>query len=186
MTDVHLDRHRAECERLGCAEFFDQLIEDGNNSGFAAMLAQRRPPGSKGTDRAFLEGTHGWADKMWTANARDIHSMAKKAGISTQGKIYKGGLGRPNDPMAWVSSTSDVLAAAKAKGLTCSGAVNYQAPKQQPKRKALADDIRDNYVGNILAAEPKTLEKVKKNPKAINEVRERVVEKHGNKRAKNG
>ena len=63
MTDVHLNRHRAECERLGCAEFFDQLIEEGNNPGFAAMLAQRRPPGTKGTDRTFLEGSHHWADK---------------------------------------------------------------------------------------------------------------------------
>ena len=185
MTDVHLVRHRAECERLGCVEFFDHLIEEGNNSGFAAMLAQRRPPGSKGTDRTFLEGAHNSMDKVGAYSRDRMLKMAKKAGISTQGKVYKGGIGRPDDPMAWVSGTSDVLAACKAKGLTCTGAVNYQAPKQQAKKKDLADDIRDSYVGKILATEPKTLEKVKKNPKTINEVRERVVAKHGNKRAGN-
>ena len=42
-------------------------------------------------------------------------------------------------------------------------------------------DIRDTYVGKILATEPRTRERVKKNPKAIREVRERVVEKHGKK-----
>ena len=177
MPDVHLDRHRAECERLGCVEFFDHLIEEGNNSGFAAMLAQRRPPGSKGTDRAFLEGTHGWADKMWKANAKSIHDIAKKAGIATQGKVYKGGLGKPNDPMAWVSSTSDVLAAAKAKGYTVTGAVNYQAPAQQPKRKKMADDIAADYMQRELAADPALVEKVKKKPKKLMELKEKVVEK---------
>jgi len=181
MPDVHLNRHRAECERLGCAEFFDQLIEEGNNPGFAAMLAQRRPPGTKGTDRTFLEGSHHWADKMGKTNRKHVFEQAKKAGISTQGKVYKGGIGKPNDPMAWVSSSGDVLAACKEKGFSCEGAVNYKAPAQRPKRKALADDIRDGYVRGILAKEPKTLEKVKKNPKAIREVQERVVSKHGKK-----
>jgi hypothetical protein len=178
MPDVHLDRHRAECERLGCVDFFDHLIEEGNNSGFAAMLAQRRPPGSKGTDRAFLEGTHGWADRMWPVNARNIHSIAKKAGISTQGKIYKGGLGRPNDPMAWISSAGDVLAAAKAKGYTVTGAVNYQAPAQQPKRIKMADDVAHDYMRRELAADPALAEKVKKKPKKLMELKEKVVEKH--------
>lgn len=181
MTDAHLDRHRAECKRLGCVEFFDHLIEEGNNSGFAAMLAQRRPPGALGTDRAFLEGSHHWADKMWSNNAKDVHAIAKKAGISTQGKVYKGGLGRPDDHMAWVSGRDDVIAACKAKGLSSTGSVNYQAPEQKPKRIALAEDIRDGYVRGILATEPKTREKVKKNPKAIKEVQERVVAKHGKK-----
>ena len=181
MTDPHLDRHRSECKRLGCVEFFDQLIEEGNNSGFAAMLAQRRPSGTKGTDRAFLEGSHHAMDKVGRYSRDRMLKMAKKAGISTQGKVYKGGIGRPDDPMAWVSGRDDVLAACKAKGLTCSGSVNYKAPEKQPKRKALADDIRDGFVGNILATEPRTLEKVKKNPRAINEVRERVIERHGKK-----
>lgn len=181
MTDPHFDRHRRDCEQMGCVEFFDQLIEEGNNSGFAAMLAQRRPSGTKGTDRAFLEGSHHAMDKVGSFSRDHMLKMAKKAGISTQGKVYKGGIGRPDDPMAWVSGRDDVLAACKAKGLTCSGSVNYQAPEKQPKRKVLADDIRDGFVGNILATEPRTLEKVKKNPRAINEVRERVMEKHGKK-----
>jgi hypothetical protein len=115
---------------------------------------------------------------MWPVNARDIHSIAKKAGISTQGKIYKGGLGRPNDPMAWISSTSDVLAAAKAKGYTVTGAVNYQAPAQQPKRKKMADDIAVDYMRREMIADPALAAKVKEKPKKLVELKEKVVEKY--------
>tara|TARA_R110002020_G_scaffold187527_5_gene385966 strand:+ start:990 stop:1535 length:546 start_codon:yes stop_codon:yes gene_type:complete len=178
------ERFKAECEERGpeCAEFYESLISKGNNPGFAAMLAQQSPCGTKGTDRAFLEGSHSYMDTMWPDNRTRLLETAKKAGISTQGKIYKGGIGGPSDPMAWVSTRGDVLAACKAKGLTCSGSVNYKAPEPEPKKKnPLADDIRDTYVGKILATEPRTRERVKKNPKAIREVRERVVEKHGKK-----
>jgi len=178
------ERFKAECEERGpeCVKFYESLINKGNNPGFAAMLAQQRPCGTKGTDRAFLEGSHHYMDRMWPENRTKLLKIAKRAGISTAGKVYKGGIGHANDPMAWVSTRGDVLAACKAKGLSCTGSVNYQAPKQQPKTKALADDIRDTYVGRILATEPRTREKVKKNPKAIHEVRERVVEKHGRKK----
>ena len=182
MPDVHMDRHRAECERLGCAEFFDQLIEEGNNAGFAAMLAQRRPPGTKGTDRTFLEGSHNWADKMGKTNRKHIFEQAKKAGISTQGKVYKGGIGKPNDPMAWVSNSGDVLAACKEKGFSCEGAVNYKAPERRIKKKRLADDIAHGYMQKELAGDPSLREKVKKNPKKLVELKEKVVDKHGSKK----
>jgi hypothetical protein len=177
------DRFKSECEERGpaCAEFYDSLIDKGSNPGFAAMLALQQPCGTKGTDRTFLENTHGWADRMWPDNAKQLHKIAKRAGISTQGKIYKGGLGGASDPMAWVSDTSDVLAAAKAKGYTVTGAVEYDAPKQRPKRKRLAADIRETYVAKELMRDPGLAEKARKNPKKLQELREKVVEKHSRK-----
>ena len=177
------ERFKTECEERGpaCVEFYDSLIDKGSNPGFAAMLALQQPCGTKGTDRTFLEGSTVWADRMWKVNAKSIHDIAKKAGISTQGKMYKGGLGRPNDPMAWVSSTSDVLAAAKAKGYTVTGAVEYQAPKQQPKRRRLAADVRDDFVARKLMSDPSLAEKVRKSPKKLREVQEQIVEKHSKK-----
>ena len=180
MTDQHLDRHRRECEEMGCVEFFDRLVGEGKNSGFAAMLAQRRPSGTKGTDRAFLEGSHGAMDKVGKFSRERMLKMAKKAGISTQGKVYKGGLGRPDDHMAWVSGRDDVLAACKAKGLTCSGSVNYKSPEQEPKRKKIAEDIVQNFMAVEVAKDPGLREKVQKNRNQRMELREKVIEKHGN------
>ena len=179
---MSLERYRAECDSLGCVEFYDRLITEGNNPGFAAMLAQRRPPGTKGTDRSFLEGSHDWSRSMGRTNRRHIFAEAKKAGISTQGKVYKGGIGKPNDPMAWVSSASDVLAACKEKGFSCQGAVNYKAPERQIKKKRLADDLAHGYMQRELASDPSLREKVKKNPKKLIELKEKVIDKHGSKK----
>lgn len=175
------ERYKKQCEKHGeyCLEFYEELIEAGNQPGFAAMLAMRQPPGTKGTERAFLEGMTSWADNMHQGNRRKIFDAAKKAGISTEGKIYKGGLGRPDDAMAWISTQDDVREVCKIKGLTCSGSVNYKAPEQAPKKKRrMAKDLQDKYVAMELQNSPSLQEKVKKNPKAIKQVREQVIEKH--------
>ena len=105
------------------------------------------------------------------------------AAIRTEWNIYKGGLGKPSDPMAWISPQDDVKEVCKIKGYTCSGAVNYKAPdREPPKKKRIAKDIRDRYVAQELASNPSLMEKVKKNPKRIKEVQEKVTEKHTKKR----
>ena len=108
------ERYRKQCEEAGRVDFYEHLILEGNNPGFAAMLAMQRPAGTKGTERAFLEGQQHWADKISHDCATELHRQAKNAGISTQGKKYIGGLGRPTDKMAWVSTQDDVSAALKA------------------------------------------------------------------------
>ncbi|MBR50186.1 MAG: hypothetical protein CMA83_01215 [Euryarchaeota archaeon] len=172
------ERHRAESERLGVLDFFEDLIDKGNNPGFAAMLAQRQPPGSKGTERAFLEGMHGWADNVSKECATELHRQAKNAGIATQGKKYIGGLGRPTDPGAWVSTMDDVTETAKRKGLTVTGAINYQAPAQKPKRVRMAEDLVQHQMAVECHKDPGLAEKVKKSPKKMRDLREKVINKH--------
>ena len=86
------DRYRKQCEDSGRLDFYEHLIDEGNNPGFAAMLAMQSPAGAKGTERAFLEGQQHWADKIHPKGAQELHRQAKKAGISTQGKKYISGL----------------------------------------------------------------------------------------------
>jgi hypothetical protein len=119
---------------------------------------------------------------MGSTNRKHIFGEAKKAGISTQGKVYKGGLGRPNDPMAWVGSSGDVLAVCKEKGFSCEGAVDYKAPERRIKKKRLADDITHGFMQKELASDPSLRERVKKNPKKLVELKEKVIEKHGSKK----
>jgi len=110
---------------------------------------------------------------------KELHRQAKKAGISTQGKKYIGGIGRPTDPMAWISTQDDVLTALKAKGLSAVGGVNYQAPEQEFKKsKRMADDVVHRFMSEELQKNPELAKKVKKSPKALKNLKEKVINKH--------
>ena len=88
------ERYKKECADKGqaCVEFYDDLISSGNQPGFAAMLALRQPPGTKGTERAFLEGMTSWADNMHKDN-RDIYlRLRRKLALAQKEKFIKVGL----------------------------------------------------------------------------------------------
>tara|TARA_Y100000361_G_scaffold148573_1_gene161593 strand:- start:88 stop:642 length:555 start_codon:yes stop_codon:yes gene_type:complete len=179
MTHKDYERYRKQCEEAGRVDFYEHLISEGNNPGFAAMLAMQRPAGAKGTERAFLEGQQHWADSLSYNCAEALHRIAKESGISTQGKKYIGGIGRPNDPMAWVSTQDDVRTALKAKGLSATGGVNYKAPEREfKKRKRMADDLVHEYTAKELKKDPSLAEAVRKNPEKLKEVKEKVINKH--------
>ena len=181
MSRDHKDytRYYKQCDDAGRVDFYEYLINEGNNPGFAAMLAMQKPAGTKGTERAFLEGQQHWADKISHDAADALHTMAKKAGISTQGKKYIGGIGKPDDPMAWISTQDDVRYALKEKGLSATGGVNYKAPEQEFEgRKKLADDLVEDYMAKELMTDKSLLEKVKKSPKALRNLKEKVINKH--------
>ena len=175
------ERYRKECEEVGREDFYDHLIEEGNNPGFAAMLAMQRPAGTKGTERAFLQGQHNWADKISYEAAEALHWQAKKAGISTQGKKYIGGLGRPTDPQAWISTQDDVRGALKRKGLSAVGGVNYKAPEQEFKKKRMGNDVIQRFMAEELQNNPDLAKKVKKNPKKLQDLKNKVIQKHSKK-----
>ena len=177
------DLYRLQCADAGPNRlaFYDRLIDEGNKPQFAAMLALQSPPGTKGTERSFNEGSHSWADKLFSKNRDYIFTTARKAGINPTGKVYKGGIGRPDDPMAWVSGPDDVLAACKSKGLSVKGAVNYDAPKQKFKKKRMGKDVMDRYVQMELMKDPGVVEKVRKRPKKMRDIQEKVIDKHSKK-----
>ena len=177
------DRYRKQCEDSGRPDFYEHLIDEGNNPGFAAMLAMQSPAGAKGTERAFLEGQQHWADKIHPKGAQELHRQAKKAGISTQGKKYISGLGRPNDPMAWISTQDDVKAALKAKGFSATGGVNYEAPPQEfKKKKRMGDDVVNRFMSEELQKNPSLREEVSKSPKKLKALKNKVIEKHSKKK----
>ena len=106
------ERHRAESERLGVLDFFEDLIDKGNNPGFAAMLAQRQPPGSKGTERAFLEGMHGWADNVpQTVAGNDVYAEHETIHHETCDKCgaWRGQLGLEASPELFVDHLVEIF-----------------------------------------------------------------------------
>jgi uncharacterized protein with GYD domain len=162
--------------------YFCALIE-GTDAILAHMLAMRQGPQMKGSDRAFGEGQRLKMGAMHERNRDKIQAIAEKAGIRTQGKYYVGGLGRYNDPAAWVSTADDVKSVLKAKNLTATGVVEHQGvamPPPPPKR--LSERLTREFVAKTLKAEPKTAEAVRKNPKKMRDLRERVIATHGARR----
>jgi len=183
--DVRRDMLDDEVRLAGRAAWslYQSILAAGETREWAAMCALRQAPGSKNTDRAFSEGARRQMNGMSEVNRRKLLEVARKAGINTQGKCYKGGLGRADDPAAWVSTADDVIAVAKAKQLDVSGVVNVNAGREvAPKKVALAPDIVARLEKEYCAADPALKAKVVKSPKARRELRERIVATHGSRR----
>lgn len=144
---------------------------------WAAMVALQQPPGTKGTDRAFLEGRQNneQLDEMPRRQAEYVAREARQAGISIAGKYYCAGIADKRgwkDPEAWVSSNDDVLKVAQKRRLHVTGNVNYDPGEAPPKRVLLSESI----IKDELRREKR------KNPKAkVGELREKIIEKHAYK-----
>lgn len=184
---TRLEMLTADVQRAGprALAIFEQIMANGETAEWAAMCALRSPPGSRNTDRAFNQGQRYKMDRMAKVNADEIHKRAKAAGINTSGKYYIATLGKHTDPAAWVSSSDDVLAVCKARNLTCEGVINYKAPEREvppPQDVPLAPDIVKRFEKEYIANEPGLAERIKKNPGARQELRERIVANHGKKK----
>lgn len=180
-TEVRRESLDAEVAAAGpeAVALYRQILANGETAEWAAMCALQQAPGSKNTDRAFCEGARHRMNSMDDYNRNKILGIAKKAGINTHGKCYKSGLGRYDDPRAWVGSQDDVITTAKAKQLKIEGVVNYDASRPTPpKKKPLAEDIVKREALSLMRADPKLAAQVKTNPKAKRELRERIIATH--------
>jgi len=144
---------------------------------WATMVALQQPPGTSGTDRAFLEGRQNneQLNDMPRRQAAYVAREARQAGISIAGKYYCAGIADKRgwrDPEAWVTSNDDVLRVAKKRRLHVTGNVNYDPGEAPPKRVLLSESI----IKDELQKEKR------KNPKAKDgELREKIIEKHAYK-----
>ena len=138
------------------------------------MVALQTPPGTKGTDRAFLEGRQNneQLNDMPKRQAQYVAREAREAGINISGKYYCAGIADKRgwrDPAAWVTSNDDVLRVARKRRLHVTGSVNYDPGEAPPKRVLLSESIiRDEM-----------RKEKRKNPKAKDgELREKIIDKH--------
>jgi hypothetical protein len=156
-------------------ETYEKALPYGER--WALMVATQTPPGTKGTDRAFLEGRQNneQLDDMPKIQAEYVVREAKQAGINPSGKYYCAGIADKRgwkDPAAWVTSNDDILRVARKRRLHVTGSVNYDPGEAPPKRVLLSESIiRDEM-----------RKEKRKNPKVKDgELRERVIEKHAYK-----
>lgn len=141
---------------------------------WATMVALQCPPGTKGTDRAFMQGrmNNQQLNEMPERQAKYVAEEARKSGINISGKYYCGGVADKRgwrDPEAWVSSNDDVLRVAKKRRMAVAGSVNYDPGPAPPQRKLISESIVQDAVRR----------EKRKNPSArTEELREKVIEKH--------
>lgn len=179
-SEIESDRELSDDGVKAC--MFMHLCEQGVDPVFAKMHACRRASGSRGTDRAFNQGQRRRMTNMDAYNRDKLLEIAKKAGINTSHKFYCGGLGRPNDPAAWVSTDSDVLEVARKRNLEVTGPVEHSAVyvPDPDEAKPLAEDIIQDRMSRILSKNPAVAEKYRKNPKKVSsQLRDKIVETHG-------
>lgn len=144
---------------------------------WAAMVALQQPPGTKGSDRAFLQNRQNnqQLDEMPVRQAQYVSREAREAGINISGKYYCAGIADKRgwkDPAAWVSSADDVLTVARKRRLHVTGSVNYDPGEAPPKRTILSESI----IKEELRKEKR------KNPGAkASDLREKIIEKHAYK-----
>lgn len=154
---------------------YEAMIADGQSERFAVMCALQTPPGTKGSDRAFMEGRNNneWMKRLPPRQAARMVREAAAVGINTSGKYYMGGIADKRghmDPEAWVGSIDDVKRVARKRDLEVHGAVEYTPPQKKRKKVDIAPDI--------LAEQVKA--ERKRNPKlsageAAEKVKERIV-----------
>lgn len=157
-------------------EHYLRMIRDGQNPRFAAMCALQQPPGTRGTDRALMQGRYAgeWLDQMHTPLAARMAREARAAGINISGKFYMGGLADKRahlDPAAWIDSVSDIRRVAQERDLHVTGIVEYTPPQKEPPKSKDIDPaiLRENV-----------RKEMKKNPKltrgeAVERVKDRIV-----------
>ena len=144
---------------------------------WATMVALQAPPGTRGTDRAFLEGRQNneQLNNMPKRQATYVSKEARRAGINITGKVYCGGIADKRgwkDPEAWVTGNDDVLRVARKRRLHVTGSVNYDPGEAPPKRVLLAESIIKDEMRK----------EKRKNPRAKDgELREKIIDKHAYK-----
>ena len=156
---------------------YQRSVAAGSSERFAVMVALQTPPGTSGSDRAFMQGrmNNQQLDEMPAHSARWMVKEARKAGINISGKYYCGGIADHRgwkDPEAWVSSNDDVLNVAKKRRMSVSGSVNYDPGPAPPQRKILSERIIKEEVAKAK----------RHNPRAKSgELREQIIERHAYK-----
>ena len=156
---------------------YNRSLSSGASERFAVMVALQTPPGTSGSDRAFMEGrlNNQQLDAMPPRQAKYIAAEARKAGINISGKYYCGGIADHRgwrDPEAWVSGNDDVLQVAKKRRMAVSGSVNYDPGPAPPQRKLISDRIVNEEVAKAKRINPRL---------KAGDIREQVIERHAYK-----
>ena len=166
-------------------ELYVQIINAGETERWAKMCALQQPPGTRNTDKAFCEGQRRKMESMHPDVRKKLVATANAAGVRTDGKFYMSGLGGHTNPAAWVSCAEDVITSCKVQNKGVEGVLNFKPPRvieKPPPDVPLAEHLIQEMSVKEMQKDPKLAEKIKRNPKERQALREKVVAKYGRKK----
>jgi hypothetical protein len=180
LTTSQIERIETEIAQYApeVQEFYRSMVANGQSPRFAIMAALHKAPDTRHTDRTFTASRHKNFEAMSPKIRARYLELAKQAGISTQGKFYVGGLGRPTDPMAWVSTVDDAKEVCKRKNLNAEGLVSHQAHEEPYKKVRMAPDIKQAIVAERISRDPALAAKCAKSPHVLRQLEAEVVDRH--------
>jgi hypothetical protein len=177
LADKHAEREIKLYDEL-IQKRYRQMVAEGTARSLALMFATRGAPIMGNSDRSFCEYQHERMSRGMDQQERTwITRFAQEAGIRTEGKTYMGEIGKYDDPLAWVSTREDAQTAMKAKGISTEGLIKVKSDRKPPKvreKRFVAPDLVEMKVNDLIKAEPKTREKLKKGKLKRDALRERV------------
>jgi hypothetical protein len=161
---------------------FVYAVYGGTSVRLAAMFVTGRTPAIN-TDDVFMRGWKKSGPEQFAHMprlAREAYlEPAKRAGVSTNGKVYFSELASfPGDPRAWIGTKGEAQALLRERRWSCDAlGVNHE-PVERPDDVPLAADIVDRHVEEELAEvpEPDRTERV------VNDTRAKVIDRHAKKR----
>jgi len=145
---------------------YEDMRARGQSHRMAEMLAFRRPSGTSQTDKAFMQGCQNgeFLGELTPRQRSKYQVLARQAGVSIEGKTYKGSQARfEGDPRAWVSDVDECRKLVQVRN-------DERARKADLPPVRLAEDIVQEFVSQELAQTPLA------DPR---ELREKVIEQHG-------
>lgn len=155
-----------------------EMVANGQNPRFALMCAVQQAPGTRLSDRTFNAERHEIMSTMKPKQRAKYLQLAKKAGISTQGKYYVGALGRPTDPMAWVSTVDEAKHVCKVKNLTASGLVENKGTPQEYKKTRMAKDVQERLAQEAVKGDAAKARRYARDPSYRSRIQGEVIDRH--------
>jgi len=166
-------------------EVLADVLDNGTSLNLAIMFATGQGP-HLSTDDTFFAGWTGSGGKQFENANRTTREgymeEAKRAGVSTQGKVYMHGLAEyPGDPRAWIGTKGEAVKILEEKGWGCDRlGVKARTDVAPPPDIPLADDLVQELVGQKIVTEE--IDRRTLTPSKLMEMREEVIEKHGAKK----
>ncbi len=158
---------------------YEKCLENGCTPKLAESLAFREGPALR-TDVTLLQGhSNGNQFEKTPQIGNWYRHMARKAGVSTQGKVYLSSLANfPGDPRAWVSDRHDVQQLVKERGWKVNGAVNQNSqPQEEPKDHRPAGGVAPDIIENELTRAIEQNPEIAPTPKEKADLREKIRQK---------
>lgn len=154
----------------------DEFSKSGKKNGIKEILDSGEFPGLQ-TDDEFMAGRGTLQDQLGE-QTNDIVAAARRQGYEpSRNDVYLPALAeRPGDPSAFVrhdSARGEIRRRCEKRGWACEGSVKVKGRQDEPKKKALGNDIIADSVLDLQMSDRHARKA------SVKELKQEVIRRHG-------